>query len=66
MRRSQNLGANVNSVIAANVALLWLWFASSSVAAEPFTGKVVSVHDGDTVRVLDAANVQHKVRLDGI
>jgi micrococcal nuclease len=26
----------------------------------------VSVTDGDTVRVLDAANVQHKVRLNGI
>jgi endonuclease YncB( thermonuclease family) len=35
-------------------------------AAEPLTGKVVSVTDGDTVRVLDAANVQHKVRLNGI
>ena len=35
-------------------------------AAEPITGKVVSVHDGDTVRVLDAAQVQHKVRLQGI
>lgn len=39
-----------------------------AVAAEPppFTGKVVSVHDGDTLTVLDAANVQHKVRLHGI
>ena len=35
-------------------------------AAEPLTGRVVNVHDGDTVRVLDAANVQHKVRLQGI
>jgi micrococcal nuclease len=40
--------------------------AALPAAAEPLTGKVVSVHDGDTVRVLDAANVQHKVRLDGI
>ena len=30
------------------------------------TGKVVSVHDGDTLRVLDAAGTQHKVRLQGI
>ena len=30
------------------------------------TGKVVSVTDGDTIRVLDADNVQHKVRLTGI
>ena len=37
-------------------------------AAEPatLTGKVVSVHDGDTLRVLDAAGTQHKVRLQGI
>lgn len=28
--------------------------------------KVVGVHDGDTVRCLDADNVQHKVRLVGI
>lgn len=40
--------------------------AAAAIAAEPLTGKVVSVTDGDTVRVLDAANVQHKVRLDGI
>ena len=37
-------------------------------AAEPATlaGKVVSVHDGDTLRVLDAGGTQHKVRLQGI
>lgn len=29
-------------------------------------GKVVAVHDGDTVRVLDAKKVQHKIRLEGI
>ena len=36
--------------------------------AQPATlaGKVVSVHDGDTLRVLDAAGTQHKVRLQGI
>jgi endonuclease YncB( thermonuclease family) len=28
--------------------------------------KVVSVHDGDTLTALDASNVQHKVRLNGI
>lgn len=49
-------------LLAAIVALA----AIPAIAAEPLTGKVVSVHDGDTVRVLDAANVQNKVRLDGI
>ena len=40
--------------------------ATLGVAADPIIGKVVSVTDGDTVRVLDAASVQHKVRLQGI
>ena len=40
--------------------------AAAVAAADPITGKVVSVHDGDTVRVLDAAKVEHKVRLQGI
>lgn len=35
-------------------------------AAEPLTGKVVRIADGDTITVLDAANAQHKVRLQGI
>ena len=30
------------------------------------TWRVVSVHDGDTLRAIDASNVQHKVRLLGI
>ena len=34
--------------------------------AGSLTGKVVSVHDGDTVTLLDSENVKHKVRLSGI
>lgn len=34
--------------------------------AEVISGKVVSVADGDTVTILDASKVQHKVRLAGI
>jgi hypothetical protein len=30
------------------------------------TGKVVHIADGDTLNVLDGANVQHKIRLHGI
>ena len=30
------------------------------------TGRVVAVTDGDTIKVLDASNTQHKVRLTGI
>ena len=35
-------------------------------AAEPVRWRVVNVHDGDTLTALDAGNVQHKVRLEGI
>ena len=34
--------------------------------AETITGRVVGVADGDTVTVLDAEKVQHKIRLAGI
>ena len=35
-------------------------------AAADITGKVVAVTDGDTIKVLDANRVQHKIRLTGI
>jgi endonuclease YncB( thermonuclease family) len=40
----------------------------TAVAAEPhtFTGKAVSVHDGDTLHVLDDAKHEHTIRLEGI
>lgn len=34
--------------------------------AADLTGRVVGVHDGDTITVLDAVKKQHKVRLAGI
>ncbi len=34
--------------------------------AQKLTGKVVGVHDGDTVTILDAENTQHKARLGRI
>ncbi len=34
--------------------------------AETITGLVVGVADGDTITVLDADKVQHKIRLSGI
>lgn len=34
--------------------------------AENITGRVVGVADGDTITVLDADKVQHKIRLAGI
>ena len=50
---------------------LWLVAAAvlsvtSASAAETLKGRVVKVADGDTITVLDAANVQHKIRLDKI
>lgn len=40
-------------------------FAVQAPAAE-LTGKVFSIADGDTLTVLDSANVHHKIRLNGI
>lgn len=36
------------------------------VKTQEFTGKVVHIADGDTLTVLDADKVQHKIRLHGI
>ncbi|MDG2046344.1 MAG: thermonuclease family protein [Halioglobus sp.] len=36
------------------------------IAFGDITGKVVSVTDGDTIKVLDSSNTQYKVRLTGI
>jgi endonuclease YncB( thermonuclease family) len=55
--------------------LATLLAAVTSAAAEPsfpipegdtITARCVGVYDGDTLTVLDAASVQHKVRLQGI
>lgn len=39
---------------------------SAGVAAATLEGKVVAVTDGDTIKVLDADQVQHVIRLSGI
>ena len=53
----------MNHLIAAVLAMV---LACSCASAETLTGRVVAVTDGDTITVLDAANVQHKIRLAGI
>ncbi|MEN9666453.1 MAG: hypothetical protein RLZZ326_2816 [Planctomycetota bacterium] len=58
-------------MLCSNLLLLLLLLclaAAPTLAAPPatLTGKVVSVHDGDTLTVLDATKTQHKVRLHGI
>jgi len=48
-------------------ALVCLLLALACTAhAETITGRVVGVTDGDTITVLDANKVQHKIRLSGI
>jgi endonuclease YncB( thermonuclease family) len=47
-------------------AILVAILVAGPVVAAPVEWKVVSVHDGDTLTAVDAANVQHKVRLQGI
>ena len=44
---------------------LILLFVSITVSAD-IAGRVVAVTDGDTIKVLDSTNTQHKVRLTGI
>ncbi len=48
--------------------LLLCLIATQALAAPPatLTGKVVSVSDGDTLTLLDAAKTKHKIRLHGI
>jgi endonuclease YncB( thermonuclease family) len=45
---------------------VYLLFTFPHVHAETLTGRVVRVTDGDTIVVLDADKVQHKIRLQGI
>ena len=48
--------------------LLWLLLIAGSLPAraDTLTGLVIAVTDGDTLRVLDAQQQQHRVRLYGI
>lgn len=43
-----------------------LAFVWTQAFAGTLTGKVVKVADGDTITVLDNANTQHRIRLQGI
>lgn len=50
-------------------ALALACFAFIALTTQAFaeiTGKVVSVTDGDTIKVLDSQNKEHKIRLGGI
>jgi endonuclease YncB( thermonuclease family) len=39
---------------------------STHAGTHQLEGRIVGVHDGDTITLLDAENRQHKIRLDGI
>lgn len=47
-------------------AILAALLLAMTAAAEELKGQVVRVSDGDTIVVLDAGKVQHKIRLAGI
>ena len=49
-----------------NAVATALLLTAGLVPAVTLTGRVVGVHDGDTITVLDADRVQHKIRLQGI
>lgn len=38
----------------------------SAAQAETISGRVVAIQDGDTLTILDASNVQHHIRVNGI
>ncbi|MHB9100772.1 MAG: thermonuclease family protein [Sulfuricella sp.] len=59
---------SLKPILNRNLSLLLtaIALALSFPALADFTGNVVGVADGDTITVLDADKVQHKIRLTGI
>ncbi|TLD71548.1 hypothetical protein FEM03_08105 [Phragmitibacter flavus] len=47
-------------------ALMVLWLVPANAAEYSVTGKVVGVHDGDTITIVDEDKVQLKIRLASI
>ncbi len=45
---------------------LILLFVSTSVSAEAITGFVTAITDGDTIKLLDTNQTEHKIRIGGI
>ena len=48
------------------LSLLIAFLLAGEVYAATLEGRIIGVHDGDTVTVLDASKTQHKIRLAGI
>ena len=55
-----------HNAIMRRLALLLFLCAAGVSGAATLEGRVVKVADGDTITVLDATNVQHKIRLNRI
>jgi endonuclease YncB( thermonuclease family) len=55
----------IGNIRAFFAAILWLQLAFTA-HAETLTGRVVKVADGDTLTLLDASRVKHKIRISGI
>lgn len=64
VRRSATASRSATPMKKALVCLLLT--LTCAVHAETVTGRVVGVLDGDTIDVLDAGKVQHRIRLSGI
>ena len=54
--------AMIRAVLACAVTFILV----SNVWAQSIEGRVVGVHDGDSLTILDSKRVQHKIRLYGI
>ena len=52
--------------LAYNACIALALLACLSARADTFVGEVIGLSDGDTITVLDASNVRHKIRLAGI
>jgi endonuclease YncB( thermonuclease family) len=48
------------------VVVLLCLAGSTAACGGTIEGRIVGVHDGDSITLLDAENRQHKIRLDGI
>ncbi len=48
------------------IALFFLFCFASVLPAETINGRVIRIADGDTLTILDASNVQYKIRFAGI
>mgnify|MGYP000278817738 CR=1 FL=1 len=53
----------VDDVQMKNLLLIFL-FLGIFISSQTYHAKVVGVHDGDTVYVLDSLNVNHKIRIE--